>query len=104
MHQNFMLDKLPENHAAWPFYLACQHSCARRDSGDRPVHSPHTVEDKVHQGGHAEVADLCRAFHDYQAEWTEDRITFLVDNRPYYAYDKPANADARNCRSTSPNI
>ena len=60
------------------------------------VHSPHTVEDKVHQGGHAEVADLCRAFHDYQAEWTADRITFLVDNRPYYAYDKPANADARS--------
>ncbi|MDI7774318.1 glycoside hydrolase family 16 protein [Asticcacaulis sp. EMRT-3] len=59
------------------------------------LHSTHTVEDEVHQGGHTEVADLCRAFHDYQAEWTADHITFLVDNKPYYRLDKPAGADAR---------
>lgn len=60
------------------------------------LHSPLTEEDHVHQGGHVEVADLCQAYHNYQAEWTPDHITFLVDNQPYYTYGKPADANARN--------
>jgi len=55
------------------------------------VHSPYSEADH-HQGGEIQVLDQCTAFHRYQTEWTRDRITFLVDGKPYYEVTKPANA------------
>jgi len=59
------------------------------------LHSVHTETDKVHEGGSLEVADLCTAFHDYQTDWRPDGITFLVDGKPYYHLDRPADANAQ---------
>ena len=56
------------------------------------LHSVHTETDKVHEGGSLEIADLCKAFHDYQTDWRPDGITFLVDGKPFYHLDRPATA------------
>jgi len=60
------------------------------------VHSTYTVTTHAKSGGGAEVADLCRAFHDYEADWRPDGITFLVDGRPYYHAARPARATPDN--------
>lgn len=56
------------------------------------LHSLSTENGGPHEGGQVEVADLCSAFHNYQAEWTTTGISFLVDGKPFYHLDKPANA------------
>lgn len=56
------------------------------------LHSPHSESDHVHSGGKTEVGDSCAVFHDYQAEWTPAGITILVDGKPYYHADRPAQA------------
>lgn len=66
------------------------------------LHSVTTETDHVHQGGQTPVPDLCTAFHNYQADWTESGITFLVDGKPYYHLDKPANATQAQYPFTSP--
>jgi len=52
--------------------------------------------------GHADIADMCTAFHNYQAEWTPAAITFMVDGKPYYRYDKPANVTVTQYPFTTP--
>ncbi|ESQ92146.1 glycoside hydrolase [Asticcacaulis sp. AC460] len=56
------------------------------------THSPDTVAKSAPQGGKTELADPCTAFHNYQAEWTKDSITFLLDGKAYYHRERPKNA------------
>jgi beta-glucanase (GH16 family) len=58
------------------------------------LHSPHSETDHAHTGDKTTVPDACTAFHNYQAEWTPAAITLLVDDKPYYRFDKPAGATA----------
>lgn len=60
------------------------------------LHSPAAENGHVHQGGRTTVPNSCAAFHDYQAEWTPTGITLLVDGRPYYHADRPAQATAES--------
>jgi beta-glucanase (GH16 family) len=55
------------------------------------VHTSHSVSDKVKQGGETRVADYCDTFHNYQALWTDKSITFYVDGKAFYTFDKPAD-------------
>lgn len=57
------------------------------------LHSPHTQRDRIHQGGDITVGGLCNSFHNYQAEWTPDRITLMVDGDPYYHLSRPGRDD-----------
>lgn len=59
-------------------------------------HSPHSVDDKIHQGDTVKVPDACTAFHNYQVEWTHDAVTVQVDGKPYYHLDRPAAATPAN--------
>ena len=66
------------------------------------LHSLHTETDKAHEGGSVDVADLCQAFHDYQTDWRADSITFLVDGKPFYHLDRPADANPQTWPFDSP--
>ncbi len=59
------------------------------------LHSLLTEGSHVHEGGSVDVSDLCTAFHNYQTDWRPDSITFLVDGKPFYHLDRPANANAQ---------
>ncbi len=52
------------------------------------LHTLATQRDKIKQTGNVVLADTCSSYHNYQVDWRPDRITFLVDNVPYYSVDK----------------
>lgn len=57
------------------------------------THSADSVAKSAPQGGKTELSEPpCNAFHNYQAEWTPDAITFLIDGKPYYHREKPKGA------------
>ena len=66
------------------------------------VHSPHSERNQIHDGGDMTVSGLCNSFHDYQAEWTPDLITLMVDGDPYYHLARPDNADRAHWPFTGP--
>jgi beta-glucanase (GH16 family) len=39
------------------------------------------------------VPDNTTAFHDYGVEWTPTSLTFTLDGKPYFSYNKKAGAD-----------
>jgi len=52
------------------------------------LHTQATERDKIKQTSTVMVANSCSAFHSYQVDWQPERITFMVDNVPYYSVDK----------------
>ncbi len=66
------------------------------------LHSVAAESGHLHQGAQVDVADLCAAFHNYQADWNAAGITFLVDGQPYYHLAKPAGASQDQYPFTSP--
>lgn len=56
------------------------------------LHTPSSYGNTVNTGSKV-IGDFATAFHDYAVEWTEEKITFLIDNVPFYIY-QPAVKDA----------
>lgn len=79
-----------------------QHAVAHSDQVSGTVHTPHTRNDGVVNSGTTSVPGLCRYFHDYQMEWTPDRITFLVDGLPYYHLSRNGQTDPYRWPFTAP--
>lgn len=57
------------------------------------THSVDSVKNNGHFGDKTEVADQCTAFHNYQLDWTETGITFLIDGKAFYHRDRPAGTN-----------
>lgn len=60
------------------------------------THSRATVDAQSPKGGQTTLETRCSQFHNYQADWRPDSITFLIDGKPYFRLDKPAGADWKN--------
>ena len=58
------------------------------------LHAVDAEKNHDHLGDKTDVPDQCTAFHNYQAEWTDKGITFLVDGKAYYHANRPAGANA----------
>jgi beta-glucanase (GH16 family) len=46
------------------------------------------------KGGHVFVPDAQDSFHVYSMEWTDKKITWSVDNDPYFSYSDPGLGSA----------
>lgn len=95
--------KLPAGSGTWPAlwmlgnditsvgWPACGEIDVMEHVGREPgrvhgsLHSPSSFGATVNTGTTI-VSDFAGAFHDYEAIWTEESITFLVDGNAYYTY------------------
>jgi beta-glucanase (GH16 family) len=79
-----------ENGAGWP-------ACGEIDIMEFVGHEPGVIHGTVHtakynhvkgtqKGGKVTVNDPDREFHVYSAEWTPERIDFLVDGKKYFSF------------------
>ncbi len=66
------------------------------------LHSTYSESAHVHQGSKLDIPTLCTAFHNYQADWTPQGLTLLVDGKAYYHLDRPANSDEAHYPFTTP--
>lgn len=95
--------KLPEGHGSWPalWFLGASHShgtswplCGEIDLMEQSGHTPQRIHFSLHTHtyNHLQSAEKQRTFttqvktataefHDYEMEWTPEKIDFLVDGK-----------------------
>ena len=92
--------RLPCGAGTWPAIWMLGAEGPWPDAGEIDVmeqvgNDPDTVFGTIHTrasagtsgvGASTEVPDACEAFHDYQVEWTPERLVIGVDGAPFHAY------------------
>ena len=102
--------KLPQGSGTWPaiwmlgadFADAGWPACGEIDIMEHVGKDPGMVHGSLHSpssfgntqnSGSTEVPDFSEAFHVYEMEWTQNRITFKVDGTAFYSYEPSVKND-----------
>jgi len=95
--------KLPKGSGTWPAIWMLGENitskgwpdCGEIDIMEHVGKDPGQIHGTLHtrssfgnskNSGVTSVSDFSEAFHVYGMEWTENKITFMVDDKPYYTY------------------
>ncbi|GGZ36043.1 glycoside hydrolase family 16 protein [Asticcacaulis endophyticus] len=101
--------RMPCGKGTWPAIWMLGETAGWPDGGEIDImehvgKDPETIHGTVHnrstagtfgKGSSIHMPDACSAFHDYQIEWTADKIDFFVDGRKYHTYKNEGTGAAQ---------